>query len=232
MNVDFASPESAFIRSETLRYLKRLSWHQTPWGQSSLMKFKLKYIFYPALLLSMLYFSSDCISQKLGNAEMNSAWGDWQITLRVGAQMSGIKNEDFVAANFSPLLNISFGKWFSPVLALQIGYKGWYFNTIADEKKHNYGYYYGEAVLNANRLSRHYRESCKWSLYLHCGSGYFYNYDYNRPNICADMGITNNYRLTDHLQACLDVSAIAGWDIYQGDADILPGLSVGIAYLF
>ena len=163
---------------------------------------------------------------------MKSVWGDWQVSLRFGTQMSGIKDEDFVASNFSPLLNVSLGKWFSPVIALQVGYKGWYFNTIADEKKHAYGFYYGEAVLNTNALLKNYNQSCRWSLYLHFGSGYFYNYDYDRPNVCADMGISNNYRISDRFQACLDVSAIVGWDIYQGDDDILPGISFGIAYLF
>jgi hypothetical protein len=189
-------------------------------------------IVYAALLLTMLYFSPDCTAQDTGNADMKSVWGDWQVSFRIGTQMSGIKDEDFIASNYAPLLNVSVGKWFSPVLALQLGYKGWYFHTIADDKKHKYGYYYGEAVLNVNRLFRTYKESCKWSLYLHCGSGYFYNYDYGQPNVCADMGLSNNYRISKAIQASLDVSAIAGWDIYQGDADILPGVTVGVAYLF
>jgi len=196
------------------------------------MPIALKNKVYIASFLLIVFFSSNCTAQEAETVDMKNVWGDWQITLRVGTQMSGIKKEDFVASNYSPLLNVSIGKWFSPVLALQLGYKGWYFNTISDEKKHNYGYYYGEALLNVNRLFKQYKESCKWSLYLHCGSGYFYNYDYNRPNVCADLGISNNYRFSNMFQASLDVSAIVGWDIYQGDEDILPGLSIGIAYLF
>ena len=196
------------------------------------MMIKSKNIFYSALVLTMLCISSDCIAQDTGNENLGSIWGDWQITLRIGTQMSGIKDEDFVASNFSPLLNVTFGKWFSPVLALQVGYKGWYFNTISDDKKHNYGYYYGEAVLNTNRLFSPYRQPGKWSLYLHFGSGYFYNYNYDRPNVCMDMGISNNYRISERIRASLDISAIAGWDIYQGDEDILPGVTLGVAYCF
>jgi len=170
----------------------------------------LKYIVYTALFFTMLYSSHDCNAQGTGNADMASVWGDWQLSFRMGTQMSGIKDENFVASNYSPLLNVSFGKWFSPVLALQLGYKGWYFNSISDEDKHKYGYYYGEAVLNVNKLFKQYKESCKWSLYLHAGSGYFYNYTYNRPNVCADLGISNNYRISDLFQASLDVSAIMG----------------------
>jgi hypothetical protein len=89
------------------------------------MKIMLKNIFYPALLLAMLYFSPDCNAQGTGNADMNGVWGPWQVTLGIGTQMSGIKDEDFIASNYAPLLDISVGKWFSPVLALQLGYKGW-----------------------------------------------------------------------------------------------------------
>jgi hypothetical protein len=46
------------------------------------------------------------------------------------------------------------------------------------------------------------------------------------------MGISNNLRISGSFQASLDVSAIVGWDIYQGNDDILPGISLGIAYLF
>ncbi len=171
-------------------------------------------------------------SQAQETASKYDNWGDWQINLRFGTQMSGIKDEDFIASNYAPLLNVSAGKWFSPSIALQIGYKGWYFHTIADEEKHPYGYYYGEAVLNVNSLFRNYDDSQLWSLYLHGGTGYFYNGTYDQPNFCADMGVTNNLRISEMFRASLDISAIVGYDIYQGDEDILPGITLGIAWLF
>lgn len=157
---------------------------------------------------------------------------EWQISVGIGTQMSGIKDEDFIGSNYSPLITITAGRWFAPSLALQVGYKGWYFNTISDEKKHYYGFYFGESVINVKALSRSYIDTCKWRLYLHAGAGYFYNYDYERPNICAHLAISNNYRLAKHFLASLDISAILGWDIYQGDEDILPGITVGLCYLF
>ncbi len=182
--------------------------------------------------LFLYFFPVNITAQSEENATQSHVWGDWQVTFRFGTQMSGIKDEDFIASNYAPLLNVTAGKWFSPSVALQIGYKGWYFNTISDDIKHNYGYYYGEAVLNVNSLFRHYNESGKWSLYLHAGSGYFYNHEYDRPNVCGDFGISNNYRISRMFLTSLDISAIVGWDIYQGDEDILPGISLGIAYLF
>lgn len=197
-----------------------------------MMNNKSNRIFYIAFMCAVLILPFVSKAQDNGQADIKNVWGKWQVSLNFGTQMSGIKDEDFVAGNYAPLLNVSAGKWFSPALALQVGYKGWYFHQIIDDKKYNYGYYYGEAVLNVNSLFRNFDDSCIWSIYLHGGSGYFYNYTYERPNICADMGITNNIRLTKNFQANLDVSAIVGWDIYQGNEDVLPGISLGINYLF
>ncbi len=183
-------------------------------------------------LILILVLTVQSRAQQTENISRKSCWGPWQVTLRLGTQMSGIKDEDFIASNYAPLLNVSVGKWFSPSIALQIGYKGWYFHTIADGEKHPYGYYYGEAVLNVNSLFRNYDVSQLWSLYLHGGTGYFYNGTYDRPNVCADMGISNNLRISENFLASLDISAIVGYDIYQGDEDILPGISLGIAWLF
>lgn len=184
------------------------------------------------ILLYSLFLSASISSQTVEDEFTVIDRHDWQISLGVGLQMSGIKSEDFVSSNYSPLINVTVGKWFTPALAIQIAYKGWYFNTISDEKKHNYGYYYGEAVFNINNLVRTGISSTKWSFYLHVGSGYFYNYRYERPNICANLGVSNNFRLNDKFLAFLNLSAIMGWDIYQGDEDILPAISLGINYLF
>jgi hypothetical protein len=146
--------------------------------------------------------------------------------------MSGIKDEDFVSSNYSPLFNVSAGKWFSPYLALQIGYKGFYFNTIADKIKHQYNYFYGEAVINFNNFVHPARINKNWNLLLHGGPGYFYNHIYGKPNICVNIGIQNNYQLSNKIQANLDITSIIGWDIYQGDEDILPGITAGIIYNF
>ncbi len=98
--------------------------------------------------------------------------------------------------------------------------------------KHHYNYFYGEAVLNLNNVIRSERINQSWSLLLHTGVGYFYNHVYSRPNICANIGIQNTYQLTNQFQANLDISSIIGWDIYQGDEDILPGITFGVIYLF
>lgn len=188
--------------------------------------------FYLVPLVFFLLYSGNILSQITGKNTGRKEALNWQASLNMGAQMSGIKSEDFVSSNYSPLLNISVGKWFAPSLTLKVGYRGWYFNYINDNTKHHYGYYYGEALFNIKELINTYSKPPKWNYYLHAGAGYFYNYDYDRPNICAHLGLSNKYHLTGNLQASLNLSAIFGWDIYQGDEDILPGASLGVSYLF
>jgi hypothetical protein len=167
-----------------------------------------------------------------GQKEQEDANKGLYLGFSAGVQMSGIKDEDFIASNYSPLLTLYAGKWFTPLLALQLGYRGNYFNTISHERKRYYKYFSGEAVFNLNNLFS--PQSKDQSLYvlLHVGSGYFYNHDYNRPNICAHMGFSTTYHITSKLKATFNASSIIGWDIYQGDEDILPGASLGLSYSF
>lgn len=158
----------------------------------------------------------------------------WFIELDMGIQMSGIKGVDFIKSNYSPMYRISGGKWLNNSIALKIGYQGRYFNTIDHTRKRFYDFYFGEVlfdlkqiVLNQSTQKRRFHE-----VLLHIGSGYFYNHDYKRPNITAIGGISNNFYFWNSFAIKVDVSAIAGWDIYQGDDDILPNTSIGLVYLF
>jgi len=142
------------------------------------------------------------------------------LNLSVGVQMSGIKNEDFVLNNYSPKIDISAMKSITQAISLQIGYQGYYFNTIANADKRRYTYISGSLVTRVMQQSKNFDVS------LLTGSGLFMNHYYKRPSICADMGVMSNFVIANqHFNA--KISAIMGWDIYQGNADILPSLTLG-----
>ena len=137
-----------------------------------------------------------------------------------GVQMSGIKNEDFVLSNYSPKIDVSAMKLINQVFGLQIGYQGYYFNTIANADKRRYTYICGSLVTRVLQRSK------KIDFSLQAGSGLFMNHYYKRPSICANMGVVSNFVLANqHFN--LKISAIMGWDIYQGNADILPTFTLG-----
>ncbi len=142
------------------------------------------------------------------------------LNFSAGAQMSGIKNEDFVLNNYSPKIDVSAMKSITQVFGLQIGYQGNYFNTIANADKRRYTYISGSLVTRVIQLSKN------LDLSLLTGSGLFMNHYYKRPSVCADVGVLSNFVLANqHLNS--KISAIFGWDIYQGNADILPSLTLG-----
>lgn len=146
--------------------------------------------------------------------------------------MSGIKDEDFIPSNYSPLLNLTAGKWLGKWWGLQLGYKGLWFNTISDDIRHHYTYLYTELMVDANTLITKSNKPRFWSLVLHAGPGYFYNNHYKKSNICGNLGMQNQFRINHQLSISIDIAAIVGWDIYQGDEDILPGVSGGLVYKF
>jgi hypothetical protein len=156
----------------------------------------------------------------------------WFISASVGAQMSGIKDEDFVSSNYSPLINITFGRRISPLLAFHIGIKGFYFNYIADESKHNYSFVYLGSSINLINLAVNSRNNKDWNLLIHTSLGIFNNILLNKLQGCINIGIQNNYSISESIEVSLDIASIIGWKIYQGDEDILPGVSFGIIYTF
>ena len=99
----------------------------------------------------ILFVVSFCFGQ-IENQNINLNNNNWFILSSYGVQISGIKSEDFVQSNVSPAFTLGIGKWISPEIALQIGYKGFYFHTIADDDKHNYNYINGSVLFNINEI--------------------------------------------------------------------------------
>lgn len=178
------------------------------------------------LTIPIISHSQDCFNSFSKNQET-----PWFISSALGIQISGINPKNFTASNIAPSLQASIGKWISPEFALQLGYKGRFFHTISDPKKHYYDYILGEVLININELVNSRRRNDNWSLIIHPGAGYFYNYD-DHPNFCGNFGIMNTLRVAWQIDCFIDLSAIMGWDIYQGNKDILPSCVLGICYSF
>jgi len=184
------------------------------------------------ILFNTLFISIPLFGFADGNPKEGKVENGYYVGISAGVQISGIKDEDFVSRNFAPMFTFYAGKNFTPLLALQLGYRGNYFNTISHDRKRYYNYFSGEAVFNLNKLFNPKSGVQKLNALLHAGSGYFYNHDYDRPNICAHLGVSATYRITPKLKTTFNTSFIMGWDIYQGDEDILPGTSLGLSYSF
>ncbi len=153
------------------------------------------------------------------------------LKINFGYQVSGIKDEDFVISNYSPLFIFSFGKWFSRTIGFQVGYRGFYFNYIGDDFKHYYDYYFVEGLFDLLSIYYKYNEN-NLQIILNGGIGYFYNHFYKKPNLCGSMGFNNKINILNQVSFDFDLNSVFGWDIYQGNKDILPGVTIGLTYKF
>ena len=63
-------------------------------------------------------------------------------------------------------------------------------------------------------------------------SGCFQNKYYDNFKINCVLDASNNFLLANKIKLKIDIGAIIGWDIYQGDQDILPNSSIGLVYEF
>lgn len=156
--------------------------------------------------------------------------GSFYVDFYAGAQVSGIRKEDYVPSNFAPYVQFSLGKWIVPYLAISINYQGPNFHFIGDSFKHKYLYIDGQVILDINSLFKTQYKAL--NIQAMAGGGLFYNYLYDRPNVCGTVGLLNEFKLTNTISIKLKLAAIMGWDIYQGDEDILPSMSLGVSYFF
>lgn len=156
--------------------------------------------------------------------------GTFFIDLYAGTQISGIRKEDYVASNYAPYIQLSLGKWIVPYMAISVSYQGPYFHFISDNSKHKYLYVDGEVILDINNLFKTQYKALNIQAIV--GGGLFYNFFYDRPNVCGTVGLLNEFKLTNTISLKLKFAAIMGWDIYQGDEDILTNLSIGLSIAF
>lgn len=183
------------------------------------------------LLIVLLLISFTALSQIENRSNRSYPMKQWFVSAAYGVQMSGIKDEDFISKNIAPAISVGVGVWFTPEIALQLSYKGYYFNTIADDDQHAYYFFLGEVLLNIHQMINS-ATTGRWNVIAHSGAGYFYNKYYKRPNVCGNIGVISDFQITEYLSAFADVSFIVGWDIYQGNDDILPSCLIGINVSF
>lgn len=172
---------------------------------------------------------------KLSYSQLNNSLNknNWFTSLDIGYQMSGIKKVDFVKDNYSPLFRLTIGKHLNKTFGIQVSYQGEYFNTIADKERHYYDFYAIEGLVDVKKIiSRNNKNNVLHQLIFHAGFGFFKNHYYNDSSIHYILGGANLFKISKTIETKVGIGAVAGWDIYQGDLDILPYFSTGIIYNF
>jgi hypothetical protein len=176
-------------------------------------------------LLHILILTGLCLTSKsLSGQVLFGVKGGNFIGLEIGAQLSGIRKEDFVSNNISPRVNIYIGKELNSVLSIQGGYEGFYFNTIANSDRRCYNYY----NLKLQHLLFLSRTNSNNQIGFQIGGGLFDNNHYNRPNLVGDVGLVGLIAVQNKTQLIFRINSILGWDLYQGDEDIINAFTLGL----
>ena len=184
-----------------------------------------------------------------GPYETNSFGDNWFIGAGGGINM-------FLNKNFDPKIGVSvdgnFGKWFTPAVGMRIGYQGinaqaWSKNPgvlgrTPDTDQHEYlqkfGYMYihGDFLWNASDGIGGYKETRFWDLIPYVHAGYFRSYglknaDFAENEFAMGAGLLHQLRLTDRLDAIIDMRAtvVNGRVIDNSGISILPSVTAGLA---
>ena len=185
------------------------------------------------LIILSWILSFTITAQSYDRSALSHSKKQWFVSSGFGVQISGIKEEDFIITNIAPAISVTSGFWLAPAIGLELSYKGPYFNYIEDDDRHSYLFILAEVLFNVNEIVNGEKEmKNRWSFIIHSGQGYFYNYYFDQSKLNVNGGIINNVKLTDRLDVFMDISFVVGWDIYQGDEDILPSAVLGVSYLF
>ena len=179
------------------------------------------------LVLSLIFFSKMIKCQTIFGSDGKNYFGSG-----MGMQISGIRKVDYIRSNISPKINIFFGKEINNSLRIQIGYDGFYFKMIANSDKRHYNYWnliVENQIINIKNSTKN-SDLLKCSLQI--GGGLFQNKYFKRPNFCGEIGFTSTMKVTKNASLLLRVNSIMGWDLYQGDEDVINGVIMGVKYNF
>lgn len=154
----------------------------------------------------------------------------WAITAHAGVQMAGLAKGKWQNFQPCPLLIVSADKMFNSSVGLRVGLQGPYFKF--QEEQHNYLSLFSEVMFNTNSIANGYNRKRIWLLNINVGCGLLYDFYANHMRFCLSGSITNSFRVMQALYVNLHLSSLFGWNIYELNDDLIPGLSVGVTYKF
>ena len=203
-----------------------------------------------ALLVAASFsaFAQDDSSDKI---ILNGLWDNWFVG--AGAGINLVTDDQYEnGGGFS--LDLYVGKWITPVVGLRVGYTGTNLKVWSDavtsaspastydsdegayERKTGYMYLHGDVMFDLANLFLGYKEKRFWSPigYAHAGwlREYCGDYPYEGNDPAFGLGLLNNFRLCDRLNATIDVrgTILRGEAIESSKYAGIWNLQIGLNY--
>lgn len=198
-------------------------------------------------------------------AYLTNAWYDnWSIGVAGGIQTLVASGNGKIV--ITPDVELNIGKWVTPSVGFRIGYQGfkltenreyskqiWHYQPKWENGQNKFGqmYLHGDFMISLTNLLGGYKETRLVNIVPYVHAGYFrlshpdYNYFYPKREdgemmrdreVAFGPGVLFNFRLTDHLNATLDIRDIFFSTRYQdyvkGGIAQDPSAAIGINYTF
>lgn len=187
----------------------------------------------------------------------NKFFDNWFISVGAGGVLNfdDHNKQGKLKDNLSPNFGINIGKWFSPNIGTRVGIKGAEMRGLTQNgahstgklfeggqglthSKYNYLHYHGDVLFNLSNILAGYREDRFYNIIPYAGLGYMVIKDEPKAKeMSANIGINNEFRLSNAFSLNLDVRGVAVHDRTDGELGgrksegILTAL-VGLTYKF
>ena len=188
----------------------------------------------------------------------NTFWANWFISAG-GQYNAAYTSQEVSEVKFNPFrptrgefgFHVAIGKWFTPSIGLRTQWEGlWNKNVVNPNFPPSYTYFnlHEDLLLNLSNLFCGYNPRRVWNFIPWAGIGFMRNMTYNINEMSYNMGLTNQFRLTDRLYAYFDlhVTAVRGrfdaarhalpdaWESHKTGAlrhwDKQLGIAVGLTF--
>jgi len=148
----------------------------------------------------------------------------------VGPQVSGIRKEDYVYSNVSPKLRLVYGKRVNEKFDVALGFEGMYFKMILNQDKRYYNYW--NLLLSQEIYAIELGAEKKIKFKLSTGGGLLNNIYFNQLGFVGEIGVNLEIVSFNNNRIVIYPNSIMGWDLYQGDNDIINGILLGYSIEF
>ena len=158
----------------------------------------------------------------------NSFWSNWFI--QVGVDWNAwYSNEEhglvlvrspFKDFRSNPGASIAIGKWFTPGIGLRTKLSGIWGKAVTDDNNdgncNKYWTLNEHVLFNLSNMLCGYNPNRVWNFMPYAGVGAIHNFDSKKDNFTLNLGLLNNFRISDRWQVFADLSIAAADGNFDG----------------
>ena len=190
-----------------------------------------------ALLIGVAAFAQETNKDengktKFGGYETNKFLDNWFVDLGAGINTTwDISHGGLETGGLA--VQVDLGKWLTPEYGVRLGWRG--LKNSVNDTDDCFNFFKGDFLLNFSNLVAGYKELRTWDLIPFIGAGVMLD-DIAEQEYGAELGLINNFRLSNNFDINLELGGIIGYAQRYGDYDgryvTFPYATLGLVYNF